>query len=263
MPNLAECFRANLEVRTATTEEQKKDAYRVRYDVYCVERGYEDQTKFPERMERDKFDRESVHVVVRHRTSKCPVGVIRLVLPNRENPDRQFPIEKHFGHQFEKEVLKNFKFSRNNIVEISRFAVSRQALKHLQGQPAGETHHKYYDMRQNDFAQLLPQVSLGLLGKALIISEELGYEYWYAAMEPSLSRLLTRLGMKFTPIGPIMDYHGRRLPTIAKVSDMLKNIQHSRKDFFKLITEIGGIRTFEQQIPMLNQQTEQIASNSQ
>lgn len=100
---------------------------------------------------------------------------------------------------------------------------------------------------EKDARLLLPHISLGLIAMLFAISEEQRIGYWYAAMEPSLSRLLTRLGIKFTPIGPVMNYHGRRQPMIAKVDDLLDNMQHNRRDFFSLIKDLNGISKFRPQ----------------
>ncbi|MCB1881330.1 MAG: PEP-CTERM/exosortase system-associated acyltransferase [Gammaproteobacteria bacterium] len=241
MPNITDSFHTHLEASIAISETQKNAAFKVRYNVYCVERGYEDQTKFPDRMERDEFDNESVHAVVRHRKSKSTVGVVRLVLPNRSNPDRLFPIERYFGSQFNAAVLNNFCYSRNNIAEVSRFAVSKQTLLQIQKQLAGAAEDRNFDLNGKDPTLLLPHISLGLIAMLFALSDEHGIDYLYAAMEPSLSRLLTRLGIDFTPIGPIMNYHGERQPMIARVDDLLDNIAHTRQDFFKLITDVSGI----------------------
>lgn len=241
MQNLSNSFHTHLEAKIADSKELIGNAYQVRYKVYCVERGYEDRSKFPDKMEKDEFDGESVHAVVRHKSSKSPVGVVRLVLPNKKKPKRKFPIEMHFGHQFEGHTLNKFQFSRCNIAEVSRFAVSKQSLRHIHERLISESIYAEPTTNSSDPKHLLPHISLGLIAMLFAISHEHGISYWYAAMEPSLSRLLTRLGIEFTPIGPIMEYHGRRQPMIAKVSDLLENIQHSRKDFFKLITDIGDI----------------------
>lgn len=241
MPNITDSFHAHLEARKAISDELKNNAYQVRYNVYCVERGYEDKTKFPDRMERDEFDNESVHAVVRHKKSKKPVGVVRLVLPNRRNPDRRFPIETYFGRRFDESVLNKFHYSRNNIAEVSRFAVSKLSLLQIQKQLFVAADKKSPSLKESDPRLLLPHISLGLIAMLFTISDEHGIDYWYAAMEPSLSRLLTRLGIDFTPIGPVMNYHGKRQPMIARVDDLLNTIAHTRKDFFRLITDVSGI----------------------
>ena len=249
MHNLSDSFHTHLEARIADSEDLRIDAHKVRFKVYCLERGYEDHRKFPDRMERDKFDNESVHAVVRHKSSKHPVGVVRLVLPNKKNPYRKFPIESHFGHLFEPQIMNRFHFTRHNIAEVSRFAVSKQSLRDVHSRLVTESLRSLPTrMSDDDPKQLLPHISLGLIALLFAISEKQGVEYWYAAMEPSLSRLLTRLGIRFTPIGPIMDYHGRRQPMIAQVSELLRNIQRSRKDFFKLIEDIGGVPAFATQM---------------
>lgn len=254
MHTLSNCFHANLEAKAAVSDELKRDAHQLRYAVYCMERGYEDHANFPDRMEKDAFDEESIQAVVRHKRSKHPVGVVRLVLPNQQTPERRFPIEEHFGHAFEKSTLRRFDFSRDNIAEVSRFAVSKQSLKHLEAQMASETSATDSNDDSTNPKELLPHISLGLIAMLFDISHQRGIDYWYAAMEPSLSRLLTRLGIEFTPIGPVMDYHGRRQPMIAKVSDLLDNIYHNRKDFFKLIEDMGGAGAFQPQVAIKGSQ---------
>ncbi|MCB1850345.1 MAG: PEP-CTERM/exosortase system-associated acyltransferase [Gammaproteobacteria bacterium] len=239
--NLSDSFHTHLEARVADSTGLKRDAHSVRYKVYCLERGYEKCESFPDGLEMDEFDIESIHGVVRYKSSKYPLGVVRLVLPNLEKPEREFPIESHFGEHLEKQTLDKFKFTRLNIGEVSRFAVSKEALKRVQELLNSETTSNQESLDQNDHPkELLPHISLGLISLLFVISKEQGIEYWYAAMEPSLSRLLTRLGIKFTPIGPIMDYHGRRQPMIANVRSLLENIERTRKDFFQLIRDIGG-----------------------
>jgi len=265
MPNLSDCFHRHLEANTAINGELKKDAHRVRYNVYCEERGFEDEAKFPDRMERDEFDSESVHAVVRHKASKYPVGVVRLVLPNKKAPERPFPIETHFGDRFEEKIIKKFNFSRYNIAEVSRFAVSKQSLGLIHGKLISEIQYNRSSRstrNSSDPKHLLPHISLGLIAMLFVISKENNVKYWYAAMEPSLSRLLTRLGIKFTPIGPIMDYHGRRQPMIANVNDLLENIQRSRKDFYKLITDVSGAPLLEEKVAQNTRITQLLEVNS-
>jgi len=56
-----------------------------------------------------------------------------------------------------------------------------------------------------------------------------------------LHRLLGRSGIEFTSIGPVVNYHGRRQPMIASVSDLLSNIYSKRYEFFRLIDGLGGV----------------------
>jgi N-acyl-L-homoserine lactone synthetase len=198
-------------------ESQRREAHQLRYEVYCIERGYEDPSKFPNGLEEDEFDSHSVHSLVRHTSSGMAVGVVRLILPNPLKPESLFPIELNCGHSFDQAVLEDFKFPRTAIAEVSRFAIPNRLIARS------------------------GQVSLGLIAMLFVTSAQHQITHWYAVMEPSLSRLLSRSGVNFTPIGPVIDYHGRRQPMIAKVSDLLGTIYHRRYELYKLIEQLGGV----------------------
>jgi len=253
MVTLTDHFQTNLRAEKAVSKKQKDDAHRIRFSVYCSERGYEDASRFPDQLESDEYDKGSVHAIVRHRKSDHPLGVVRLVLPDQLNPERLLPIEQHFGHAFEQSTMRKFDFSRHEIAEVSRFAISQQSLKHVSQHVSTASQPSKDSLTSRDrqtSKQLIPHISLGLIAMLFSVSHQHQINYWYAAMEPSLSRLLTRLGIKFTPIGPIMNYHGRRQPMIAKVNDLLTDIYHERSDFFHLIREMGGTRSFDEQLPL-------------
>lgn len=248
MVSLADNFHENLNAEVAVNRQQKEEAYRLRFHVYCTERGYEDQEKFPDQFEQDQYDPESIQALVRHRESSLPMGVVRLVLPSPYHPDREFPIEKYFGDSFDDSTLQQFNFSRSRIAEVSRFAISKTALqqvspKHLNSRIQLATSSGSQHIRNSSYEPklLIPHISLGLIAMLFVISLHEGITHWYAAMEPSLSRLLTRLGIKFTKIGPLMDYHGKRQPMIADVNALLNDIYHERNDFYQLIKKIGGV----------------------
>ncbi len=252
MASLAHFFCSHLSAENAVDPKQKLDAHRLRYAVYCEERGYEDPDRFSDKLETDEFDDESVHSIIRHKQTAQPLGVVRLVLPNHRKLERHFPIERQFGHVFDQSRLRRFDFSRHNIAEVSRFAISKQSLKNISCVTASQA--RSCGDEEDDNAQaakeLIPHISLGLIAMLFSVSQKHKISYWYAAMEPSLNRLLTRLGIRFTKIGPLMQYHGKRQPMIARVDDLLENIYRERPDFFELIDILGGTVSFQQRLPV-------------
>ena len=58
----------------ASTESLLDQAYRLRYQVYCLERGFEDAHANPGGRERDKFDDHSVHRLLVHAETGLIVG---------------------------------------------------------------------------------------------------------------------------------------------------------------------------------------------
>ncbi len=93
------------------------DLFRLRYQVYCDECGFEDPKEYPEMMERDKYDDHAIHfgnTVEGHREMG---GAVRMIL----NSKMGFPIEKNFF--IDQELLPTFE--RTKIAEISRLAISK------------------------------------------------------------------------------------------------------------------------------------------
>ena len=56
-------------------------SYRLRYQAYCLERRFLDAEDYPNQLEFDAFDRDSVHVGVLDADSEL-VGTARIVKPN-------------------------------------------------------------------------------------------------------------------------------------------------------------------------------------
>jgi len=241
---LSDHFHKHLEGEIAVNDSQRREAHQLRYEIYCMERGYEDSARFSDGLEKDEFDLHSVQSLVRTRSSGIAAGIVRLILPNSLRPDSLLPIEVNCGHSFNRAVLDDFEFKRTAIAEVSRFAVSSRLIAKageqvrnipISGAQAGNV------SIQEEVSQYLPHISLGLIAMLFATSVQHQITHWYAAMEPSLSRLLSRSGVEFTPIGPVVDYHGKRQPMIANVRDLLDNIYHKRHEFFQLIEQLGGV----------------------
>jgi N-acyl amino acid synthase of PEP-CTERM/exosortase system len=64
---LSEKFDQHFQVELADTPASLSEALALRYQVYCLERGFEDPASNPDGHERDEFDERSVHAIVRHR----------------------------------------------------------------------------------------------------------------------------------------------------------------------------------------------------
>ena len=107
----AEYFRANLtskdaeepllsrlnhhfRVVSADTPGLIRRAQEIRYQVYCVERQFEDPDDHPDGRETDHFDFHSVHSLLIHRASGHAVGTVRLVLPRRDALEKSFVVQR-------------------------------------------------------------------------------------------------------------------------------------------------------------------------
>jgi N-acyl amino acid synthase of PEP-CTERM/exosortase system len=76
-----EMFDERYEVVVACTHVTRRIHHQIRYQVYCVEQGYEDPAQYPDQEEHDAWDEHAVHFLVRERSSGEWIGAMRLIRP--------------------------------------------------------------------------------------------------------------------------------------------------------------------------------------
>src|SRR3546814_9742438 len=92
---------------------------------------------------------------------------------------------------------------------------------------------------RSDERRVIPNMTLGLMEGLIRMSLDHGLFYQCAVMERPLLRLLDRLGIRFTNIGPLVEYHGRRQPCMLKLETMLQAVREERLDAGAILTEGG------------------------
>jgi N-acyl amino acid synthase of PEP-CTERM/exosortase system len=206
------------EVVPVNTPELREKAFRLRYQVYCREHRYETPDEHPLQMEIDEFDNHSIHSLVLDRTNGAATGTVRLILPTPQSDGASLPIQRICNCH----LPENFCMAA--AAEISRFAVSKE-MRRLAGEDCP--------------AEMKCAVVLGLMKAIVQMSFEYGITDWLAVMEPSLLRLLHRFGVHFTPIAPLVEYHGMRQPCRANITTLLDTVQNEHYDLWEFVTESG------------------------
>lgn len=216
------------------TDEQRDMVFRLRYQIYCDEKGFEDTANHPGQMERDEFDGHAAHSLLVFRETGDIAGTVRLVLANSDCPEALFPIERHCGLAGDSEIFEHPGLSRNLIGEVSRFAISKEFRRRFaEGKYVwGSELSAMSEQQVKGLVErrLMPHMILGLVAALVRMSEENNVTHWYAAMEPALVRLLGRFGMVFDTVGSVMDYHGKRQPCFTDLGQFLSRMkEHSEK----------------------------------
>ena len=196
-------------VVVADTQELMDAAFRLRYQVYCVERGFEPGSNG---LEMDEFDGDACHVLLIHRQSGDVIGTVRVVPPRRLSPDGSLPMHR----VCDRGLLSHLPLRTTG--EISRFALSKQ---------------RRMSLGANSMARL------GLMQGILTVSEILGLTHWCAIMEPLLLRLLQMSAIHFVPTGPLVEHHGMRQPSFGDIETVLSRIQREQWDVWNYLT-MGG-----------------------
>ena len=248
---LIEIYNHWFEIVQATDEALCIEAFRLRYQVYCVENPFEDPTENPDGLETDEFDARSVHSLLIHRPTETVAGCVRLVLPTPTfgtvrlvlpeggRKSGSLPIHQVCDHPA---LLDPAVLPPETTAEISRFAISKAFRRRRQdGLFPDSIESAVANSIHTPDRRLLPHMTLGLLKGVMEMSAEHGITHWCAVLEPALLRLLGRLGLHLTPIGPTVQYHGLRQPAYVDIAELAARTKREGPEVWEMCTEGGRL----------------------
>ena len=251
----------SFEIIRLSNEKELKEAYKLRYKVYCEEWGFEDPAKYPDRQETDEFDRNAVHFAAIDDTGKA-VGAVRLIL---FSPDG-FPLEKHCEINNDSQGINH-----ENVAEISRLVISRAYRKRtedkyiygpdeerrdIDGCDLSYNHSVNNNCRRTDDRYGYNRPSNGRLRNEIEDEKRNRHElvtslykavyheskrrnltHWYAVMTKGLVILLNRYGIRFRAIGDPVDYHGIRTPYLGEIRKIEQEISDEKPEVYEEFTK--------------------------
>jgi N-acyl-L-homoserine lactone synthetase len=206
---------ADFRIEVADSPEKREAAYRLRYQVYCAERGYEPGQG---RLEMDRFDERAGHALLTQLSTGRVVGTVRIVAPadvGRNPTDLDVPMQ----HVCPPGLFRTLT-QAGRIGEISRFAISKEL--------------------RDDVAGGLP-LRLGLLRGIVELSASMQLGTWCALMERSLLRLLRLSGVHFHLLGPAIEHRGLRQPSWGRIDDILGRMWRECPAVWNYITDGGAL----------------------
>ena len=95
MASLKSVFEEYFQIVLADTPALRDTVFRLRYQIYCMETGFERPEDFPDGLEKDAFDGRAVHSLLQHKASGDYAGTVRLVLADPRDKLKPFPVERH------------------------------------------------------------------------------------------------------------------------------------------------------------------------
>jgi N-acyl amino acid synthase of PEP-CTERM/exosortase system len=209
--------------------------FRLRYEVYCLERAFLRAEDFSHGLEVDEYEGCSTHFAA-YATDETLVGAVRLVQP--QDP-LCYPFEQHCT-LFADYIMP----PREQSMEISRLVVRknyrRRRADSVHGVP-GIVSAKLelppsppgVERRRTDSPMLL----LGMYREMYRHSRKSGIRYWFAAMERSLVHSLDRLGFHFHAIGPQADYYGAVTPFVMDLNELEASLKLRNSALLQWITQ--------------------------
>lgn len=216
----------------ASTEALIDECYRLRYQVYTRELGYTEPNPDAGEYERDAYDGQSLHMLLRHRKTGEFVGTVRLIMGDNDYP-RRLPL---FDISDEQQIPLPSHFYTEKCAEISRFCISRNFRRRASDNIYGTV----YD--QQDLGpeknRFVPFMALGLIAKVFKTCEEMNIYQACAVIEPELIAMVGRLGIHFNVVGKPFAYHGERQIAYIRSDEMLPILQNEQPDIYDLLVKL-------------------------
>ena len=207
------------QVQPAIDPDFMQRIFALRYQVYCVECAFLDAAQFSSPHETDLYDSRSAHFCAFNLAGEL-VGYVRLV---HAESGQKFPFQSHCPL----DLTDTAQPARAHTAEISRLMVRQDYRRRRHDNLAGVTVHDSDAAPAREKRRNTPQILLSLYRQMYTHSLRVGIRHWYAAMEPPLARVLTRMNFGFVQVGPPSDYYGLVAPYLADLRELEAQIgQH-------------------------------------
>ena len=148
----------------------------------------------------NKDDEQSFIYLLRHNPSGEYVGTIRVFFVNHRTPIQQIPLQM-YGHVEGVEPL----VAQYPVCEISRLALASDL-------------PSYENISALRLRTYLTVGLMSTIGTNIFLYHSNNI---FSIMEPALHRILKRQGINFHPIGPAVEYYGKRIPHMIKREELI------------------------------------------
>jgi N-acyl amino acid synthase of PEP-CTERM/exosortase system len=194
-----------------------EQSYRLRYQVYCIERQFLHAEDYPDGLERDTFDQNAIHVGAVDLAGGV-AGTARLVMPANS---AGLPLFRHCTLFPDETTVDD---AGNLVVEVSRVSISRHYTRRRDDPPFGqhraaETADGVAVARTADRRQRRAEPFVTLLKAIYHGVKQVGATHLIGATEASLHRWLLHFGLPYRLVGPTVEYYGSVAPYIMSLAE--------------------------------------------
>lgn len=225
-------FSEYLSAVVAINKSHKSESFKIRHKVYCEELKFEKLQ--PTNEELDEFDSRAFHCLIKHKPTGAFAGTVRVV--TSKDPKQMLPIEKFCLSAINEKSVHPSDFPREEVCEISRLAIPKQFRKRatdkFQGSATGSLNEYNYSEKE---LRCFPFIAVGLYLSAASVCLNLGIKHCFVMMEPRLARSLKFVGIVFTKVGPVVEYHGKRAPYYINRKLLLSGLTPGFKSILNVI----------------------------
>lgn len=225
----------------AITPQDKQRVFRLRYDVYCDELGYEEPAESYRKLEYDDYDQNAIHCLIEHQRTGLAAACTRLVMPNPDltSPLDKLPMESYGGSSLTHPSLHPERLDKGTYYEISRLAVARAFRSRINGAEVPGITHNPHEFSTSERATF-PFLVSGLFLAGYALGSMSGKKVAFAMMEPRLPRLLAMAGFNFTKVGETIEFHGQRSAYCITREQAEAGMQHTLAPLYRHIQQTLG-----------------------
>ena len=178
---------------------ERNEAFKLRYEVYCSEKRWLDQSEYPDEIENDREDERSVIFLAVNNATRQHIGTVRLIVNNHN--DWPLPIARHPS------IKGNI--STDNCVEISRLSILKNA------------------RRGDIFVGLIRLLFLYVLRNCS------NSDFVFFSVEQRFLSIVNQLGFEFTPLAASALWYGDHLiPSRQKIQSLDGSVKRKNPYFY-------------------------------
>ena len=231
--HLGTSFKQYFEIVPALTDELKREAYRVRYSVYCEDLQFEFSR--PDRFETDKYDTRALHLLIRSVRSGTFIGCTRIIRPPSNSIDRRLPFERICAKALDRSIMDPSKLPEDKIAEVSRLAVIA-AFRRRKGEKNSPISVSEEDYDTGPMPRF-PYIPLGLYIGTVELARIHDIRIIFMLTEERLASHFSRLGAELEFIGTPVEHHGLRFPSMVKISNVINNMRPIFRPLYQTIAQ--------------------------
>ena len=218
-----------------------EQSYRLRYEVYCLERDFLPAGQYPAGQEIDEFDRHALHVGAVD-ASGALAATSRAVKVSAKG----LPLFDHctsFPHEIE------FHRANPQLVEVGRLVVGRghrRSRNHVvSGKENVSKSATMMDYGRVERRRVGEDAFMTVLKALYDETKRIGATHWLTAMQEPLRHQLAQQGFPFRAFGPECEYYGVVVPyqmAIQELDAVIRSGRFRGLDGFAINLQPGGLQ---------------------
>jgi len=237
-------YQNTFRVLRADSNALKEIAFRLRYEIFCLENSIDTALKstLGESLEKDAYDDHSLHYLLYQKSTDEAVGTVRVVLPREDKLLHSFPMQFICDHP-----LLHMEDRVTRFCEISHLCMTKNFRKRPGDGPVLPAYYEQdSDLHLNNSAnvhvrRIIPFAPLGLLRAAFEGALDKGLTDCICVLDHEQLYALQRIGLSYRVLGPRLNVRGHQQPVIFNIKHALDNMILQNAPCWEIVSDKGRL----------------------